>query len=174
MFSKVLAFGLGALALVSAAPASPSFFQLSCSTNFATSVAPAKSFDIEPGNYIIYNVANGAQLRSYTPEQPIFVTLTRDWPGDFAIRMEKTGGKIANVGLRAAAKATYVGPFGKIFATQGNADSYSIEPAGENTFTIKVPDEDLVWAVNSNADRSDVFLKPADGTSETRWAFKRM
>ncbi|KAJ6494289.1 hypothetical protein C8R45DRAFT_1072916 [Mycena sanguinolenta] len=172
MFSKALALGLGALALVSAAPASFQSFQFSCS---ATSVAPVKSLDIAPGKYGIYNVAYGAQLRSFNPEQPIFVTLTRDFPGDFGIWELEDGedwGKIANVGLRAAAKATRVAPCGAIVATRGIADRYSIEPAGDNTFTIKVPNEDLVWAVNRGLVRSDVFLKPADGTPETRWEFR--
>ncbi|KAF7350836.1 hypothetical protein MSAN_01645500 [Mycena sanguinolenta] len=70
MFSKLLALGLGALAVARAAPAFS--FQtplLSCSVNLDASVAPVKSF--EAGEYMIYNDIFGDRpLRVSAPRQP--------------------------------------------------------------------------------------------------------
>ncbi|KAF7364104.1 hypothetical protein MSAN_01069400 [Mycena sanguinolenta] len=108
MFSKVLAFGLGALALVRAAPAFS--FQtpmLSCNVNLDAAVAPVTSNAIQPGQYKIYNEAFGyAQLRSYSLNEPIFVSYTREEPGPFGMwNVIQTGSpgsneyKIVNLGL---------------------------------------------------------------------------
>ncbi|KAF8190209.1 hypothetical protein K438DRAFT_1763228 [Mycena galopus ATCC 62051] len=89
MFSKILAFGLGALALVNAAPAVFSFQtpMLSCSVNvLGTSQAVVKSFDKfpGPGKYKISNKAfPDLQLRANVPLQPVTASSPGQDPGPF-------------------------------------------------------------------------------------------
>ncbi|KAJ6497297.1 hypothetical protein C8R45DRAFT_1093692 [Mycena sanguinolenta] len=160
MFSKILAFGLGALAIVRAAPASSIQMPvLSCSINLDTS-ASAKSFDpILPGKYLIYNEAHEGefQLNTYTPVEPIFVMRTREFPGPYGIWEVAPSGKwgsneytITNTGINAL---QFVDLKGQVATSLkfSEGDSFSIEPAGGDTFTIKVPNEDKVWAVNPMA-----------------------
>ncbi|KAF7364098.1 hypothetical protein MSAN_01068800 [Mycena sanguinolenta] len=178
MFSKVLAFGLGALALVRAAPVFS--FQtpmLSCSVNVDASVAPVTSNAIEPGVYKIYNEAFGpAQLRSYTLNTPIYVSYTREEPGPFGlwnvISVGSNEYKIVNAGLSSVALVSQ----GQIITEprQGGGDNFAIEPAGEGMFTIQLPDRDRVWTVDASGPRSDVSLKPQDGASEARWKFVKL
>jgi hypothetical protein len=88
MFSKILAFGLVALTLVRAAPS----FQapmVSCSVNLDVGSqngipAAAGHFGrLEQGNYLITNIGSGTELRSYRQNDPIFVAMTREFPGPF-------------------------------------------------------------------------------------------
>ncbi|KAJ7512987.1 hypothetical protein B0H11DRAFT_15328 [Mycena galericulata] len=177
MFSKVLALGLGALALVRAAPS----FQMpmiSCRVNVQTSVAAAdNSFDVlPPGTYSISNNAfEGVQLRSYGKDEPIFVSLTREFPGPFGLwRVEQSGNgneyKITNVGLNAP---TYISDKNLIY-TGSKSDSFSIEPAGDGLFTIRVPNQDKVWSLDGNPVRANVQLRGQDGNRDQVWRFMRV
>ncbi|KAJ6497306.1 hypothetical protein C8R45DRAFT_1093701 [Mycena sanguinolenta] len=181
MFSKALAFGLGALALVRAAPAlSVHNHMISCNTNFPTPVAPVKSFDtIEPGRYAIYNEAMSAQLRAYVFDEQIFVSLTREWAGDFAVWDIQPRGSygytITNVGLEAATQVAFPASRyfkGKIFTTSGPGQTFYITSAGEGYFNIKIPT--WTWCGLSIGESDQVYLKPADGGDETRWTFTRV
>ncbi|KAF7350788.1 hypothetical protein MSAN_01640300 [Mycena sanguinolenta] len=175
MFSKVLAFGLGALAIVRAAPAFS--FQtpmLLCDANFATSVSPTKSFStIEPGVYRIYNEAYGLhdQLRSYRVDDPIFVARTREEPGPFGIWRVETSGNpdaneytLTNVGLNAGAHAD---------SQARKGDTFAIESAGQGNFVIKVPNDNKVWTVDTKLLKAPVYLKGEDGVA-TGWRFERL
>ncbi|KAF7364105.1 hypothetical protein MSAN_01069500 [Mycena sanguinolenta] len=112
MFSKVLAFGLGALAIVRAAPAFS--FQtpmLSCSVNLDASVAPVTSNAIEPGQYKIYNEAFGDYLlRSYGVGQPILVSYSSEDLGPYemwnVIPVGTNEYKIVNLGHSGVTRAS--------------------------------------------------------------------
>ncbi|KAJ6497348.1 hypothetical protein C8R45DRAFT_1093742 [Mycena sanguinolenta] len=171
MFSKLLAFGLGALAVVGAVPAVLSQKPLlSCSVNFETSVAPVESFAaIEPGEYMIYNEAFGKNpVRAYTPNFPAFVSL--EDPGAFGIWWVEPSGypgsneyTMTNTGLHTQAKVRET----VVVSTDGQGDSFAIWPAGEGTFTV--PDEDKVWTVVPAGKRSPVYLRPQVGALAAKW-----
>ncbi|KAF7350837.1 hypothetical protein MSAN_01645700 [Mycena sanguinolenta] len=217
MFSKVFALGLGALALVRAAPAFS--FQtpmLSCSANFDTSVAAIKSNAIEEGFYQLYNEAwddkeaGDSQLRGFGYE-PIYVSYSDDNPGPFGVWHIKPSGipdsneyKIINHGQGRAtdvSQACYrrhgMGIQADltrlkdriVIGHDESGTNFAIEPAGDGLFTvnslvfphsnflisvpkIKVPNEDLVWTVDTpdiNLLRSDVYLRPQTGAREAKW-----
>ncbi|KAJ6497333.1 hypothetical protein C8R45DRAFT_1093729 [Mycena sanguinolenta] len=167
MFSKLVAFGLGALAVVRAAPAVS--FQnslLSCSVNLDASVAPVKSCNAiaplaEP-KYRIYNEAFG--------NNPVFVGL--EDPGVYGTWWIAPSGNpgsneyiITNAGLRTRAEVNG----GAVATTDGEGDSFTISPAGEGTFTIQVPNEDKVWTVIPAGRASAVYLRPQDGSLAAKW-----
>ncbi|KAJ7467285.1 hypothetical protein B0H11DRAFT_1921551 [Mycena galericulata] len=79
---------------------------------------------------------------------------------------------------------------GKIVTKYGQGNSFSVEPAGDDTFVvgsfvlshfnlliivwkIKVPNEDLVWTVDTQWVRAPVHLKPEDGIATT-WRFVQL
>ncbi|KAF7350832.1 hypothetical protein MSAN_01645100 [Mycena sanguinolenta] len=177
MFSKLPAFGLGALAVVRAAPALS--FQtplLSCSVNLDASVAPVKSFNtIEPGKYMIYNAwiygANNP-LRAYNPEELVFSDF--EDPGKFGqwwiAPSENPGADeytFTNVGLGTHASIEqdfYQG----IITTQGQGDSFAIEPADDGTFTIRAPNKDQVWTAVAEG-QVLVYLQSQQDGDEQRW-----
>ncbi|KAF7350733.1 hypothetical protein MSAN_01634400 [Mycena sanguinolenta] len=184
MFSKVLAFGLGALAIVRAAPAfSFQMPMLSCSPNFDTSVAAVKANAIEPGRYLLYNEAWGdkqpSQLRGYAVGEPVFVAYSDLEPGVFGvwdvIHSESEGSdeyRLVNLGLRAAASV-----FKDQVVTSQSGENFEIEPAGNGLFTIKVPNENLVWTVdtpNINRLKSNVYLRQQVGALAAKWKLVRV
>ncbi|KAJ7785260.1 hypothetical protein DFH07DRAFT_787241 [Mycena maculata] len=137
------------------------------------SVASAHAFDTLPsGTYNIYNAAWGsAQLRSYSTDQPIFVSLTREWPGEFGQwKVEKRDDSnlytITNIGLSSPVHSS-----NDLVVPGPSGDGFSIEQAGDNVFTIRVPNEDKVWTVNTNTVRSDVHLEGQVGTTAQLWRF---
>ncbi|KAJ6493253.1 hypothetical protein C8R45DRAFT_1212654 [Mycena sanguinolenta] len=149
MFSKVLAFGLSALALVRAAP------ELTCSSH-ATSVGHFKSFGaVNPGLYKIYNAALGAELRSFALAEQLYVTLTSDWVGDYAVwDIQRHEGNayeftISNVGIKHQGIKNEVQATsqGALVTLPTHGDCFSIEPAGDGLFTVKVPNTDAVWSI---------------------------
>ncbi|KAJ7086231.1 hypothetical protein C8R44DRAFT_862106, partial [Mycena epipterygia] len=96
MFSKVLAFGLAALALVHAAPPSQ-VPMVSCSVNIGTSVGTPKPFNtfgvIEPGIYYIDNVASKTWVRSsYQEGRPVYVSYLWGEPDISLWKVEPVGG----------------------------------------------------------------------------------
>ncbi|KAF7350854.1 hypothetical protein MSAN_01647500 [Mycena sanguinolenta] len=175
MFSKLLALGLGALAVVHAAPAFS--FQtplLSCSVNLDASIAPVKAFNAIPsGNYRIYNEAFGQRpLRVFGPDQAVWVG--PEVPGDYAKWFIAPSGNpgsneyiISNIGSKTGTKVTR----GMVVSTAGKGDSFTISPAGEGTYTIQIPNEDEVWTVNGGDSVSNVFLGREQGEIESRWIF---
>ncbi|KAJ6497310.1 hypothetical protein C8R45DRAFT_1211245 [Mycena sanguinolenta] len=180
MFAKILALGLGALAVARAAPAAFSQnVMLSCSVNLDVSAPPAKSFNaIEPGEYMIFNKDFGSSpIRTYGVDRPVFAIEVGEWPGPFGFwRVDPSGGlgsneyTMTNVRLNTG---THVNSENKIVTIPGKGDRFSIEPAGDNTFTIKVPNEDLVWTVDTEEVMAPVYLKHQDGVA-TRWTLVRV
>ncbi|KAF8172257.1 hypothetical protein K438DRAFT_1981705 [Mycena galopus ATCC 62051] len=182
MFSKLLAFGLGALALVHAAPALA--FQtplLSCSVNmFGTeSAAAVKSLgDIPAGKYRIFNEEMKGPVRSLpSPNQTISFSPESDPSSLFEQWMVEhrkgPGGAdsneytITNVGLNTGTYA--FGPDRLIFTgTQNDPANFSIQPAGDGVYHIKVPDENAVW---SGAYRNTILLYEQVGIAQQHWRF---
>ncbi|KAJ6497296.1 hypothetical protein C8R45DRAFT_1093691 [Mycena sanguinolenta] len=166
MFSKVLAFGLGALALVHAAPAvSLKTPVLSCNVNFRGIVAPVEPLpQIELGNYKIFNdELPSAQLSTFQLDEPIFVSTTFNSPGPYGLwTIVPTGESGSNQYM-----------IGFVVTSYDQPDSFSIQPAGNNTFTIKVPNEDKVWAIVPWLSKSAVFVRAQDGLA-TKWRFEKV
>ncbi|KAF7350812.1 hypothetical protein MSAN_01642800 [Mycena sanguinolenta] len=182
MFSKVLAFGLGTLAIARAAPAFS--FQtpmLSCNVNLATLpdadgssrplVLPSRSMDSSREHTIfITKLLDMTSFVATTTGNTIVVSRTREFPGPFGMWKVETSGDpaaneytLTNIGLNAGTYATS--------QAHGKGDSFAIEPAGEGLFVIKVPNEDKVWTVDPQAVRSPVYLKGEDGVA-TAWRFE--
>ncbi|KAJ6497284.1 hypothetical protein C8R45DRAFT_1211225 [Mycena sanguinolenta] len=68
---------------------------------------------------------------------------------------------------------------GQIITVAGQlGENFAIEPAGDGEFEIKVPGRDMVWTadpvVATAPAKSDVYLKPQDGSKETRWKFVKL
>ncbi|KAJ7887927.1 hypothetical protein B0H13DRAFT_1888682 [Mycena leptocephala] len=151
MFSKIFAFGLAALSFVGAAPATG--FQapmaMSCSINVLSVSDSAVAHSLEPGFYHIRDFM-GTQLRSYEHDDPVFVSLTKEYPGPFGEWKVATAPDgayiISNVGLESP---VYVGDDGTIIAGHHEAVPFAIQPAGDNTFVVKAVYEDLVWTLKT-------------------------
>ncbi|KAF7346695.1 hypothetical protein MSAN_01807300 [Mycena sanguinolenta] len=175
MFSKLLAFGLGALAVVRAAPSLSFQTQyLSCSVNLDGSVATVKSFDaLEPGKYTIWNdgLHPPGPLYAYSPDSLLMAGPASVSPTIWSITPSGNPGSnqytitASNIGTKVSK--------GMIVSTTGQSDSFTISPAGEGRFTIQVPNEDEVWSVYSAgvASASNVFLQPEMGEIDSRWTF---
>ncbi|KAJ6497345.1 hypothetical protein C8R45DRAFT_1128977 [Mycena sanguinolenta] len=169
MFSKLLALGLSALAVVRAAPALSFQTQLSCSVNLDAVPAPAKSF--AAGQYMIYNEAFGERpLRVFAPGEAVWVG--PEVPGDFArwsiARSGPPGSNeytIRNIGSDTGTKVKE----GKVVSTTGEGDSFIISPAGNAEFTIQVPNQDAVWTVIPEGQASYVYLAHQNGGSDSKW-----
>ncbi|KAJ7704826.1 hypothetical protein B0H17DRAFT_1126465 [Mycena rosella] len=145
MFSKALTFGLAALALVRAAPASQ--VAISCNVDFGASVETAK-FNIidgiQDGIYRIYNAAEGAQLRSNDePGFPVLVTPTEDRVGPYALwEVASVGGpqafKIRNLGVHTYLQVGF--QLEILTGLQGDDafDAFTIVPGGgkEDTYVV--------------------------------------
>ncbi|KAJ7121100.1 kinase-like domain-containing protein [Mycena epipterygia] len=172
MVFKILAFGLAALNLARAA----SLFQtplISCNVNLGSSKL-ATAGNLEPaipaGDYLIFNVATHSQVRSYVPNNPIFVSRTREFPGPFGTWTLKPADEdafnIRNVGLGVY---TFVDDDKNVISgdKKGPA-SFAVQPAGGNRFVIKVPNADLVWTVDPNTIKSTFAPTDAerDGDSQ--------
>ncbi|KAJ7765283.1 hypothetical protein B0H16DRAFT_1525086 [Mycena metata] len=175
MFTNVLAFSLTALALVGAAPSFQTPMSVSCNVNFGTvaDVGAAKSFGgIPPGRYIIINAAAEGALRSYRLGEPVFRTLTREFPGDSIYWDVKPASSnsytISNVGLRAP---TYIDG-DRIRCDRVEPAQYSISPVlGDfDVFTIKT-DGDKVWGTDGNYGRAEVHLLPEVKGRGEMWRF---
>ncbi|KAF8190214.1 hypothetical protein K438DRAFT_1971089 [Mycena galopus ATCC 62051] len=178
MFSKILAFGLGALALVNAAPAVFSFQtpMLSCSVNMlGTSQAAVKSFDEfpGPGRYKISNTAfPDSQLVARQMAQPVTLSSPGQGPGPIGMwdilpaLDESAGYLIINVGLRAATSS-----FRDVIVAGGTtAAPFAIEPAGGKEYVIKLPNEDKVWSLGSPFEA--LHLEPQQGAAKQLWRFE--
>ncbi|KAJ7121106.1 hypothetical protein C8R44DRAFT_920797 [Mycena epipterygia] len=176
MVFKILAFGLAALNLARAA----SLFQtplVSCNVNLGSSqFAAAGNLQaaIPEGDYLIFNVVTNTQVRSYIPNNPIYVSQTREFPGPFGTWTLKLAGgdafNIRNVGLGVY---TFVDGDKNIISgdKQGPA-SFTVQPAGGNRYIIKVPNADLVWTVDEDAVTSTVHLEPQSGSPTQLWTLQ--
>jgi len=145
------------------------FFKYATLLAFAAS---AFAGDIQPGVYKIINVASHSTARSYNPSNPVFVSSTREFPGPFELWdvKDSVDGSytLRNIGLNTIAAA---GPSGFV-VTEPKATSFSIEPAGDGEFVIKLPDADSVWNVELPViPRGDIRLRPANGSPTQRWTF---
>ncbi|MEV8637918.1 hypothetical protein AB0395_40340 [Streptosporangium sp. NPDC051023] len=132
----------------------------------------------EPGIYRIINVASGTSLRAYIPGRPIFVASTREYPGPFELwKITRSGGgvTIKNVGLsdvgRFGAYAVARRPEeGEPVITGHRPTIWSLESAGDDTYVIKAPYEDLLWNAEPPViPRGEVRLRGADGSETQRW-----
>ncbi|KAJ7121105.1 hypothetical protein C8R44DRAFT_736791 [Mycena epipterygia] len=176
MVFKILAFGLAALNLARAA----SLFQtplISCNVNLGNKFATAGNLQpaLPAGDYLIFNVATNSQVRSYTPNGPIFISRTREFPGPFGTWTLEPANEdaftIRNLGL---GLPTFVdGDKNVISGDNDDPVSFAVESAGENTYIIKVPNADLVWTVDPNTIKSTVHLEPQSGSSAQLWTFQK-
>ncbi|KAJ7807905.1 hypothetical protein B0H14DRAFT_2609282 [Mycena olivaceomarginata] len=136
--------------------------------------ASAAAYNLEPGLYRILDVPMGTLLRDYSKDGPVFVSLTREWPGDFAVwKVEEARNGaviISNIGL---GSPVYAGNDKTITAgLERPPVPFAIESAGDNTFVIKSVFEDLVWTrKNPGSVRSEVQLRPANGDDSQKWRF---
>ncbi|MFC7585609.1 RICIN domain-containing protein [Nonomuraea antimicrobica] len=145
------------------------------------SSAPAAAF--EPGTYKIINVASHSSVRDYNAGGELFVSSTRENPGPFELwQIERSGSgyTIQNVGINmikmldsyATARQTVEG---EAVVTNRHPSTWSIAPAGEGTYVIKVPNEDLLWNVEPPVvPRGDVQLRHANGSDTQRWRLVRV
>ncbi|KAJ7159372.1 hypothetical protein C8R43DRAFT_994517 [Mycena crocata] len=179
MMLKSLLFGLSALTVIHAA----SLFQtpmFSCQMTYGPdkkSPSRVHRGAVEDGEYMIFNVEQSSQVRSYAMEEPIFISRTREFPGPFGLfRIESSGSEdtyqISNVGLDVH---TFVDDKSNVVSgKKQDAQNFAIQQAGQNTFVIKMPDEDLVWTVDDQGIRSNVFLMEEAGQDTQRWNLQRM
>ncbi|KZV99215.1 hypothetical protein EXIGLDRAFT_248954 [Exidia glandulosa HHB12029] len=104
------------------------------------------------------------QLRSYSPGEPIFAAITREYPGPFASwdlvpTEEENVFKFKNVGLNAFVTVTGGGGEGDWVVAEGseeNATKFRVQNVDEQLVEIKLPNEDLVWTVMGSGPRADV------------------
>ncbi|KAF8190211.1 hypothetical protein K438DRAFT_1971088 [Mycena galopus ATCC 62051] len=178
MFSKILAFGLGALALVNAAPAVFSFQtpMLSCSVNMlGTSQAAVKSFD-EFSVARRYKISNKAfpdlQLIARQSGGPVTLPSPGEDPGSLGmweilpVQDGSAGFAIINVGLNAATSS-----FRDVIVAGGPTPTpFAIQRAGEKEYVIKLPNEDKVWSLGSPFEA--LHLEPQQGDAKQLWRFE--
>ncbi|WP_327092435.1 RICIN domain-containing protein [Nonomuraea sp. NBC_01738] len=146
----------------------------------ASSAPAAAAF--EPGTYKITNVASHSSVRDYNAGGDLFVSSTRENPGPFELwQVEQSGSEftIQNVGINmingldSYATARQAAE-GEPVVTNRDASTWSIAPAGEGTYVIKVPNQDLLWnAEPPVVPRGDVKLRAADGSDTQRWTLVR-
>ncbi|KAF8164185.1 hypothetical protein K438DRAFT_1984883 [Mycena galopus ATCC 62051] len=184
MFSKILAFGLGALALVNAAPAVFSFQtpMLSCSVNMlGTSQAAVKSFDYfgGPGKYKIYNKAfPGLQLVALNWGQPVMLSSPSEDPSLLGVWEFKRftdgsdGYSIINAALRGP-----LSPSGDriiVGARIGVSFPFRVKSAGgeEESEDYVIELGDKVWSLGSSSE-VPLHLEPQQGAARQLWRFER-
>jgi hypothetical protein len=138
----------------------------------AATANSAQALASEPGTYRIFNVASHSSLRAYNAGQVAYVSSTREYPGPFELwKIERSGSTytIKNVGLDSYAAAPQTEE-GASVVTNRAPSTWSIESAGDNTYVIKVPNEDLLWNAEPPViPRGDVRLRGADGSETQRW-----
>ncbi|KAJ7327428.1 hypothetical protein DFH08DRAFT_1084671 [Mycena albidolilacea] len=139
MFSKILTFGIGALALVQGALA------------------------IAPGRYIIANPEFG-NLVSFRKGDPIALSRA-PVPSPFGPwNVEQSGPNGYTITNDDA--AVYANE--NTLFTGDHADTYSIEDAGFDQFVIRVPQTNRVWTAGQ-IDDPTVHLNPDQGENSQRW-----
>ncbi|KAJ7807917.1 hypothetical protein B0H14DRAFT_2609294 [Mycena olivaceomarginata] len=139
--------------------------------------ASAAAYSLEPGLYRILDVPTSTWLRDYSQDEPVFVSLTKEWPGDFAVwKVEEAQNGAVIISSIGLGSPVYAGNDKTIIAGYGRAPvPFAIESAGDNTFVIKSVFEDLVWTrKDSRSVRSEVQLRPANGEDSQKWRFVRL
>ncbi|KAK5809540.1 hypothetical protein F5H01DRAFT_369412 [Linnemannia elongata] len=123
---------------------------------------------LDNGLYKITNVASRSTVRSYNPRTQVYIASTREAPGPFEMWKGQYdnvhhGYILHNVGLSLGAAVHKVGD-GEPVSTAGTPTVFQIEPAGDSSFAIKVPDVDLLWTAEPPViPHGDIALKPANG-----------
>ncbi|KAF7350790.1 hypothetical protein MSAN_01640500 [Mycena sanguinolenta] len=197
MLSKLLAFGLGALAIARAVPAvSFDNHPLSYSLNLATAVAPIQSSDpgLELGLYRIYSDGFGwSQLFAHALDYPIYLDRLSPSPHQLGLwGVEKTADGsylITNVGIET--RTNGIGgcpavPIKFLYDWVGitrldKCEPLLIKPAGksgeDDTYTIASLHSDLVWTADTRSDVhiSHVDLQSRDSVPDdaSRWIFRK-
>lgn len=157
------------------------FSKLAVLALFVTSVIAGL---LPEGVYRITNVASSSSARVYRPGSEIFVRSTKEDPGPFELWQLKgasdDGYIIRNIGLGEVSEADpfaavmYPTP-GEPVVTSRRATVFNIEPAGDGTFVIKAPYEDLLWNVEPPViPAGTIKLRPAHGRDTERWYFSRL
>ncbi|KAJ6557704.1 hypothetical protein B0H19DRAFT_1070327 [Mycena capillaripes] len=115
---------------------------------------------IEPGIYLISSALMGSPLTAVGPSSPVLIAQSAPGPIE--------GKQFIDLGIKADKG---------VLILDSTPTEFSIDPAGGNTFVVKVPSQDNVWTV-SNPDpfaySSTVELKGADGRDAQRWNFARL
>ncbi|MFC5828794.1 RICIN domain-containing protein [Nonomuraea insulae] len=153
----------------------------SCAMSGPAAAATANSPQapaIKPGTYRIINMAAYTSMRAYAPREQALVVGTDPNPGSFELwKIERfeNGYTIQNVGIHATTFSSYAAPAWRgeraSIATFGEPFPWSIEPAGEDTYIIKMPDRDLLWEAEPPAfPLGDVRLHTDDGSDNQRWS----
>ncbi|MFC5828667.1 RICIN domain-containing protein [Nonomuraea insulae] len=145
-----------------------------------TATAGSAQARLAEGTYRITNVASSSTMRTYYAGGEAFVSSTRENPGPFElwqITNSRDGSyTIENVGINiinmldsyAAVRQTAAE---EPVVTSRDATDWSIEPAGNGTYVIKVPGQDLLWNAEAPVvPRGDVKLRAADGSDAQRWS----
>ncbi|KAJ7346388.1 hypothetical protein DFH08DRAFT_1081166 [Mycena albidolilacea] len=140
MFSKILTFGIGALALVQGALA------------------------IAPGRYIITNPEMGT-LVSFRKGDPILLDRAPLLPPLGQWTVNEIGQDVYTI---TNADASVYANEDTLF-TGDRFDIFFIQDAGNNEFVIRVPDSDHVWTAG-NVDDARVHLNVDEGSNSQRWA----
>lgn len=144
-----------------------------------TAAGAAQAAAFAPGTYRIINVASHSSVRTYNAGAELFVSSTRENPGPFElwqIDRREDGYTIQNVGINMirmldSYAAVRQAVAGEPVVTNRDAGVWSIEPAGNGIFVIKVPGQDLLWNTEPPVvPRGDVRLRHANGSDTQRWS----
>jgi len=144
----------------------------------ATDVAARIRPDLLPGIYRITNVGSDSWVRAYRPITPLYVSSSKEDPGDFALfdiqyAEDSSGYTITNVGLNKFVSAAEEIMGEPLFA-KGFREAFAIEEAGGDQFVIKAVNKDLVWTVIEPViPTGTVILWPAEGKSTQRFILTR-
>ncbi|KAJ6570896.1 hypothetical protein DFH09DRAFT_1362524 [Mycena vulgaris] len=179
MFSKLLAFGLCALTFAAAAPSQQ--VSISCvigqsapATQLSTSTGP-----IPPGRYRIINQAGRGLLKSSDEGAPIIFSKVPERPGPYEEWIvEAAGEQTYHIVSNLVHKPVAYLPEGPLIVSRGEPwmkTEFSLSPAGNEEFVVKVPDQDMVWTIaDMIVPSSPIILKGQDGSAAQRWYFQRL
>jgi len=150
------------------------FSKVSAVCFIAVLVATDVAASIPPGTYRILNVRSQSFVRAYRSVSPLFVSSTREDPGDFAVfdiqdSETSSGYTIRNVGLDKYVSAAEETKGEPLFA-KGSREAFSVEKAGGDEFVIKTVNKDLVWTIAPPViPTGTVILWPQEGEETQRF-----
>jgi len=129
---------------------------------------------LSAGIYRIVNAQSFSSVRSYNPDSGFTVSSTREWPGDHQSFQVLKGANgqftIKNVGLDKFAGGTT--KEGSQVKPTADSVQYLIEPHGDNTYMIKVPGTNLVWAAKQPAiPQGEVIFEAFSGEQNQLFEF---
>ncbi|KAJ7697651.1 hypothetical protein B0H17DRAFT_1130255 [Mycena rosella] len=176
----IIALGLGALTLATAAP---SQLVISCAISQSGSATTQSRPNIVPGVYRISNGAADGALWTSKEQWAEVALLKSDWDGGPVQTwcVEPIGGdRYHIVSVLRGAPVAYDSPSGNLFIPRRGLRTwykteFTIQHAGGGTFTVKIPDNDQVWTIAA-ADTviTPIKLLPANGAAAQRWEFTRL